>query len=474
MNATIPSPYPEGSTIGPDLTVKNGRLHFAGVELLRLMTEPLPGRAEPLGSPLEVVFLPKIADQIRQMRSWFAEAMAEIGYPAGFEYAYASKANSSEEVTRTALAAGAHYETSSATDVEIVRYCLKHGLMPPDRWAINNGFKTPGSDYTKKLIELRADGFEHVMPVFEDVDELEPFIESGLSFQVGLRQKIDKHARTVDAIEGSDIRFGMAGPALREAARRIAAAPNLTLVMYHAMQSDAASDPERWLAGFRSSMGIYAALAKAHPSLHIYNWGGGLPAREEEMADLTYPEFITQLVRTAWEVSQAHGIPAPTLLGEFGRYTTAAHGLHLFRVLKAKDNGSQTPWYLIDGSVMSSFPDAWALGLEFQVLPLNHLDKPFQRVRLGGLTCDTDDIYPTRQGHQPLYLPVETEGLYIGVFGIGAYQEMLGGIRGAKHCLLPEASELIIEGFDDGGALRYSVMPEQSYEDILYLLGYRS
>ena len=38
---------------------------------------------------------------------------------------------------------------------------------------------------------------------------------------------------------------------------------NLTLVIYHAMQSDVRpTDPDGWLDGFRASMKVYAALAQ--------------------------------------------------------------------------------------------------------------------------------------------------------------------------------------------------------------------
>ena len=75
---------------------------------------------------------------------------------------------------------------------------------------------------------------------------------------------------------------------------------------------------------------------------------------------------------------------------------------------------------------MSSFPDSWALSEHFIVLPLTHLDKPFQQARLGGITCDSDDVYPPKKSRSPLYMPVDADGLYVGFFGIGAYQEMLG------------------------------------------------
>ena len=121
---------------------------------------------------------------------------------------------------------------------------------------------------------------------------------------------------------------------------------------------------------------------------------------------------------------------------------------------------------------MTSFPDSWALSEHFIVLPLNHLDKPFRRVQLGGITCDSDDIYPPGPSRSPLYLPVETEGLYIGFFGIGAYQEMLGGVRGSKHCILPEANELVVDR-DSDGHYQFDLIPGQNSADVLRNLGYR-
>ncbi len=87
------------------------------------------------------------------------------------------------------------------------------------------------------------------------------------------------------------------------------------------------------------------------------------------------------------------------------------------------------------------------------------------------ITCDSDDIYPPKSSTVPLYLPIETEDLYVGFFCIGAYQEMLGGVRGTKHCVLPEAFELIVDR-DAQGAYTFEVMPGQTEEDVLLNLGY--
>jgi arginine decarboxylase len=188
--------------------------------------------------------------------------------------------------------------------------------------------------------------------------------------------------------------------------------------------------------------------------------------------DFDYHAFVSLLLSTMQEVCQRYSVPVPHVVGEFGRYTTAEHGAHLFKVIDVKENNSALPWYIIDGSVMSSFPDAWALGEHFILLPLTNLDGPFRKVQIGGITCDSDDVYPPKTSDSPLYLPADTEELYVGFFGIGAYQEMLGGVRGSKHCVLPEAVELIVDR-DEMGELFFEVLPGQTTANVLSNLGYR-
>jgi arginine decarboxylase len=220
-------------------------------------------------------------------------------------------------------------------------------------------------------------------------------------------------------------------------------------------------------------MEVYARLRQRYPSLQIFDFGGGVPVSMTLDFSFDYWSFARHLLEKLQEVCARYNVPVPDVMGEFGRYTTSEHGAHLFKIVTVKENNSDLPWYLIDGSIMSSFPDSWALGEHFIVLPLNHLDKPFQQVQLGGITCDSDDVYPPKKSDSPLYLPVETEDLYVGFFSIGAYQEMLGGVRGSKHCVLPEAYELVIDR-DQDGQFQFDVITGQTASDVLRNLGYKS
>jgi arginine decarboxylase len=455
------------------LSSRDGRLYYEDVDLAQLILGDAKdqGLGRTLSSPLEIVYLPKIREKIRKLRNIFEDAIEAVGYSGRFLYAYASKANAAEEVVRTALGAGTHYELSSTVDVEIVRVMKSAGYLPDDRMIICNGFKIAGSHYAENIIRLKTE-HNNLIPVVEDLSELPPLIESGLPFEVGLRQKsYGPHQGAVE-MDHVNSRFGMQTEDIFKAAERIAEAPNLTLKLYHAMVGSQILDREKFLSWLKPPIEIYAQLRQKHPDLMIFNYGGGVPVPMTLNFQFDYEAFARNLLTTLKEVCDARAVPVPDVMGEMGRFTVAGHGAHLFKIQSVKENGSHLPWYLIDGSIMTSFPDSWALGEHFIVLPLNHLDKPFQRVQLGGITCDSDDVYPPKKSQAPLYLPVHTQDLCVGFFGIGAYQEMLGGVGGSKHCVIPEADELIIDR-DETGKYQFEVISGQEPENVIRNLGYR-
>jgi arginine decarboxylase len=455
------------------LNSRNGRLYFEDLDLTQLMAgdHQDQGLGRILPSPLEIIYLPKIRDKIDTLRKIFADAIHETGYRGHFHYAYASKANAAEEVVRTALGAGVHYEISSTMDVEIVRRMKAAGFLRSDRMIICNGFKPKGSHYADNILRLK-ELHDHLIPVVEDFSELPALIESGLPFEVGLRQKCYGPHQGAEEMDRANSRFGMKSEDILKAADLIAGAPNLKLRIYHAMVGSQILDRNAFVDWLKPTIHMYARLKKRHPTLSIFNYGGGIPVPMTLNFDFNYQAFVRNLLEVITAICQQNDVSVPDVMGEMGRYTVAEHGAHLFKVQTVKENGSQLPWYIINGSIMTSFPDSWALGEHFIVLPLNHLDTSFRRVQLGGVTCDSDDIYPPKKSQTPLYLPVDAEDLYVGFFGIGAYQEMLGGVGGSKHCVIPEADELIIDRSVDGKYL-FQVIPGQDPGDVIGNLGYK-
>ncbi|MDE2149581.1 MAG: biosynthetic arginine decarboxylase [Gammaproteobacteria bacterium] len=92
--------------------------------------------------------------------------------------------------------------------------------------------------------------------------------------------------------------------------------------------------------------------------------------------------------------------------------------------------------YFCNFSVFQSIPDAWAIDQVFPILPLHRLDeRPRLRARLCDLTCDSDgklERYVDRQGVAPtlaIHALRPGEPYLLGVFLVGAYQEILGDMH---------------------------------------------
>ena len=87
-------------------------------------------------------------------------------------------------------------------------------------------------------------------------------------------------------------------------------------------------------------------------------------------------------------------------------------------------------------SLFQSLPDSWAIDQIFPIIPIQRLDeKPDRSATIQDITCDSDgkidNFISTR--NLSYYLPVHSlkarESYYIGVFLVGAYQEILGDLH---------------------------------------------
>jgi arginine decarboxylase len=129
---------------------------------------------------------------------------------------------------------------------------------------------------------------------------------------------------------------------------------------------------------------------------------------------------------------------------------------------------------MIDSSFITTLPDSWAINKRFIMLAINNWNEPYERVNLGGLTCDSQDYYNVEAHVNNIYLPRydQNKPLYIGFFNTGAYQNALGGYGGTQHCLIPSPKQVLIKK-DENGELKSELFAEeQSHEGMLKTLGY--
>jgi arginine decarboxylase len=438
----------------------------------------LSAMAERYGAPLEISYCPLITEQIERMQGFAAVAREQSGYAGEFLYAYATKANFAEEVVRTALAAGAHYETSATADVLIAHYLWRQGMLPESRYLFCNGSKEEG--YIDAIVAMRQAGYERIVPIVDSLEELEVLIERCQQpLLLGVRER--HAADSVDPKHRGGERFGLTQAEIALVAARIAGTPH-QLVVYHAMVGSQIEDMEGWMARLARSAANYCQLRRRVPTLHAFNFGGGMPTSAYTLNfGFDYAGFLRRLMEQIAATCTIFDVPQPDVIGEFGRYTVASHSVYLLEVGAVKNGqaadassaGQAEPWYLINGSLMVSLPDALIVeGQQFVVLPLDRWEAPAQGVRLGGRrTCDSDDFFP-RPSDPALVLPEDGQGLVLAILGVGAYQQMISGRGGAHHCLSPEMRRIIVE--QDGDALVVREVAPQSLGAIMGLLGYNT
>lgn len=92
--------------------------------------------------------------------------------------------------------------------------------------------------------------------------------------------------------------------------------------------------------------------------------------------------------------------------------------------------------YFCNFSLFQSLPDAWAIDQIFPIMPIHRLnEEPSVSATLQDMTCDSDGKIDNfiATTNSPHYLPVHPlkaiEPYYLGVFLVGAYQEILGDLH---------------------------------------------
>jgi arginine decarboxylase len=169
-------------------------------------------------------------------------------------------------------------------------------------------------------------------------------------------------------------------------------------------------------------------------------------------------------------------VDEPNIFTEFGKYTVGESGAVIFQVLEQKQQNDTELWYLVDNSLMNTIPDAWSINEKFILLPLNKWKNPYQRINIGGISCDHSDYYNSEELNQQVLLPTfadeDPEPLYIGFFHTGAYQDSISGYGGIKHCLIPSPKHVVVDHDENGELYDYLFRDEQTVDNMLNILGY--
>lgn len=445
-----------------EFTLDGGNLEFHGIDLM--------GLVEKYGTPLKFTYLPKISDNIQRAQGWFKDAMKKHAYPGKYHYCYCTKSSHFKHVLDEALKNDIHIETSSAFDINIVQNLKKSGKIKNDTYVICNGFKR--DQYVQNIADLINGGHRKCIPVIDNYEELDLLSEriEG-DFEIGIRIASEEEPKFEFYTSRLGIGYRNIVPFYN---RDIKERSNVKLKMLHFFINTGIRDTAYYWNELTKCLKVYIDLKRVCPDLTGLNIGGGFPIKNSLAFDYDYAYMIDEIVHQIKLACEEAKVDPPDIFTEFGSFTVGESGGAIYEVLYQKQQNDREKWNMINSSFITTLPDTWAINKRFVMLPVNRWKDEYERVLLGGLTCDSDDYYNSEQHINAIYLPKyrREKPLYIGFFNTGAYQDTIGGFGGLQHCLIPQPKQIMIDRDENGEITTELFSPQQSQEAMLDILGY--
>ena len=441
---------------------ENNNLFFHNIDMMELVKQ--------YGAPLKFTYLPKISENINKAKNWFHKAIEKHNYQGSYNYSYCTKSSHFKYVLNEALKNDIHIETSSAFDIDIVKSLKKEGKLSDDAYVLCNGFKR--DQYIANIVSLIDGGHTNCIPIIDNYEELNLLLDETRSkFNVGIRIASEEEPK----FEFYTSRLGIGYKNIVSFyEREIANNPQVDLKMLHFFINTGIRDNAYYWNELLKCLRVYTKLKKVCPSLDSLNIGGGFPIKNSLAFDYDYEYMVDEIINQINLACKEAGVEVPNIFTEFGSFTVGESGGAVYEVLYQKKQNDREKWNMINSSFITTLPDSWAINKRFIMLPLNKWNHRYERVLLGGLTCDSDDYYNSEQHVNGIYLPVyEKESpLYVGFFNTGAYQETIGGFGGLQHCLIPTPKHILIDINENGDLTTKLFKEQQKSEELLSILGY--
>ncbi|NNJ88109.1 MAG: arginine decarboxylase [Eudoraea sp.] len=431
---------------------------------------PLMSLVEQYGSPLKFTYLPKISRNIQRAKEWFARAIERHNYKGKYIYCYCTKSSHFEYVLHEALKNDIHIETSSAFDINIVQQLKREGKIRDTTYVICNGFKR--DLYIQNIAELINKGHHNCIPIIDNYEEIDLLSEAiDEPFKIGIRIASEEEPKFEFYTSRLGIGYRNIVPFYEN---QIRDNEKVELKMLHFFINTGIRDNAYYWNELVKCLKVYVRLRKLCPSLDSLNIGGGFPTKNSLAFDYDYEYMIDEIINQINTSCKEADIPVPNIFTEFGSFTVGESGGAIYEVLYQKQQNDREKWNMIDSSFITTLPDSWAINKRFIMLPINRWNDEYERVLLGGLTCDSDDYYNSIQDMNAIYLPKfkKEKPLYIGFFNTGAYQESIGGFGGLQHCLIPTPKHVLIDRDKDGNLETKLFSEQQKASEMLKILGY--
>ena len=398
-----------------EFRVEDGALYFHDIPMMDVIGQ--------YGTPLKISYLPKISSQIQRAKRMFNVAMAKVDYQGDYHYCYCTKSSHFSFVLEEALKNDIHIETSSAFDFNLIESLYDSKIVDKDLYIICNGYKK--DTYIANIAQFINDGWHNTIPILDNMPELDQLDAAvNVPTRIGIRIAAEEEPKFEFYTSRLGIRYKDIMPFYQE---KLSQNKKFSLKMLHFFINTGIKDNAYYWNELGKCVNVYCNLKAVCPTLDSLNIGGGLPIKNSLGMDYDYEYMIEEVVAQIKSICNSRGVEEPNIFTEFGSYTVGESGATIFSILGVKQQNDREKWYMVDSSFMTTLPDIWGIKQKFILLPINKWDQPYERVFLGGLTCDSQDYYNAEEHANAIFLPKVTPGdpepLYIGFFHTGAYQE---------------------------------------------------
>ena len=445
-----------------EFRVEDNELYFHNIPMMNII--------EQYGTPLKITYLPKISQQIQRAKRMFNVAMAKVDYKGDYHYCYCTKSSHFSFILQEALKNDIHLETSSAFDLNLIEALYDEGFVNKDLYIICNGYKK--ELYIENIANFINNGWHNTIPVLDNMAEFEDLDKQITNpTRIGIRIAAEEEPKFEFYTSRLGIRYSDILPFYEN---KIKNNNKFSLKMLHFFINTGIRDNAYYWNELSKCVSVYCDLKALCPELDSLNIGGGFPIKNTLASTFEYDYMAEEIMAQIKSICEQRGIPEPNIFTEFGSFTVGESGATIFQILDIKQQNDRERWYMVDSSFMTTLPDTWGLKQRFILLPVNKWNDEYQRVFLGGLTCDSQDYYNAEAHANAIFLPVTNVGepLYIGFFHTGAYQESIAGFGGIQHCLQPAPKHIIIDLDENGEYFTKLFSKEQTYKSMLKILGY--
>ena len=454
-----------------------------------------------IGAPVLLRFPDILDNRIESMSCCYKKAAAEYGFKAECFSVYPIKVNQMHPVVEEVISHGQKFNLGLEAGSKPELHAVIAVNAENDSLIICNGYKD--ASYIELALLAQKMG-KRVYLVIEKMNELDLIAEISKRLnirpKIGIRIKLGTSGSGKWEDSGGDAsKFGLTSSELLEALHKleeVGLADCLKLIHFHI--GSQVTNIRHIKTAIREASQFYVQLYKMGFPVDFIDAGGGLgvdydgtrSASSESSVNYSMQEYVNDVMYQIMDAADknqqirdetlelfSHGLIDLKTRAQIEKlYWSVTREINsiasqMKRVPEElhKINKLLADKYFCNFSLFQSLPDSWGVGQVFPIMPLQRLnERPERHATLQDITCDSDGKVASYIAENTITnsLPVHAlragEPYYLGVFLVGAYQEILGDM----HNLFGDTNAVHISVTKDGYKIDQTIDGE-TIDDVL-------